>query len=224
VNDVFTHIYQVNGWGGAVGEYYSGSGSDDVQTREFVSQVRALIYRESVHSIIDLGCGDFRVGSQILTPGLDYTGIDIVASLIDRNNARFGSKNARFIACNIIEDQLPGADLCIIRQVLQHLSNEQITRILGKVSAFPLVVIAEHHPAPTRFKRCNLNKAAGGDVRIVYDSGVYLEEPPYSLQNLAILCRTPVREHVSAEGEVITTYLLDNRKVVSADSVQTGFR
>jgi hypothetical protein len=193
------------------GEYYSGSGSENWNTREFVSEVQTLVHRKSVHSIVDLGCGDFRVGSQILTPSVDYTGIDIVTSLIDSNNASFGSKNVRFIARNIIEDQLPGADLCIIRQVLQHLSNEQIARILEKISAYPLVVIAEHHPAPTRLRRCNVNKAAGGDVRIVYDSGVYLEEPPYSLQNLAILCRTPVREYVVAEGEVITTYLLDNR-------------
>jgi SAM-dependent methyltransferase len=208
---VFTDIYQNNRWGGCRGEYYSGDGSDEHMISEFVSAVRGLIQCQSIRSVVDLGCGDFRVGSQIVSEALDYTGIDIVAPLIERNNSEFISKKVRFLVRNIIDDQLPVADLCIIRQVLQHLSNEQIARILNKASAFSFVVIAEHHPAPTRVRIRNLNKAAGSDVRVLFDSGVYLETPPFGLRNLSVLCRTPVTNPLVHMGEIITTYLIDNR-------------
>lgn len=67
-------------------------------------------------------------------------------------------------------------DLCVVRQVLQHLSNDQITRVLKRLQPFKTAIVAEHHPA--RLLRPNLDKHTGADTRIEFDSGVYLEYPP----------------------------------------------
>jgi hypothetical protein len=55
---------------------------------QVVSAVPGL-QREGAFHHVDLGYGDFRVGSNFVTPDIDYTGIDIVTPLIDRNNQKF---------------------------------------------------------------------------------------------------------------------------------------
>src|SRR5947209_5260254 len=64
--DVFADIYKNNRWGGTPGTYNSGSGSRAGVTAPYVSTVRSLIHREGVHRIVDLGCGDFAIGQQLL--------------------------------------------------------------------------------------------------------------------------------------------------------------
>lgn len=212
VRAIFTDIYKSNRWGGEAGEFFSGSGSDAATACDFVDTVNAFIAENGVRSVVDLGCGDFRVGSRIAGPGLDYTGIDIVEDLIARNNNAFGGEGVRFVCLNIIEDALPEAELCLVRQVLQHLSNDQIAKILQKISRYPFAIIAEHHPDPARFVGPNLDKAVGSDVRVYSDSGVYPDHPPFSLEGVEVLCRTAPSKWLLSSDEAITTYLVRNKK------------
>ncbi|MFN5513605.1 MAG: methyltransferase domain-containing protein [Cyanobacteriota bacterium] len=80
-----------------------------------------------------MGCGDFQVGQQLLPLCSSYIGIDIVKVLIENNNNKFKDTKASFLCLNIIEDDLPTGDVCFVRQVLQHLSNAEITKILALV-------------------------------------------------------------------------------------------
>lgn len=211
VRTIFTDIYKSNRWGGEAGEFFSGSGSDAASTCDFVDTVNAFIADNGVRSVVDLGCGDFRVGSQIVRAGLEYTGVDIVEDLIARNNTTFGGDGVRFVCLNIIEDALPGAELCLVRQVLQHLSNDQIARILQKISRYPFAIIAEHHPGPARLVEPNLDKPAGSDVRVYSNSGVYPDRPPFSLAGVEVLCSTPPSKWLLSSDETITTYLVRNK-------------
>lgn len=181
VRRIFSAIYKSNRWGGKPGEFYSGSGSDAASAADFVRAVSQFIADNNIRTVADLGCGDFRVGRQIARPGIDYVGIDVVEELVQHNREKFAREGVRFACLNIIEDEPPESDLCLIRQVLQHLSNDQISKILAKLSRYRFAIISEHHPGPSKFMGYNFDKAAGSDVRIYFGSGVYLDQPPFSL-------------------------------------------
>src|SRR4051812_35693976 len=60
-SEIFGEIYQHNWWGGRAGEFYSGDGSDAEASAAFVRTVGDYIESHSIRSVVDLGCGDFRV-------------------------------------------------------------------------------------------------------------------------------------------------------------------
>jgi 2-polyprenyl-3-methyl-5-hydroxy-6-metoxy-1,4-benzoquinol methylase len=119
VASVFSEIYRRRLWA-AKGQadaapFYSGPGSDPAVSAPYIEAVQRLIEELGIASVVDLGCGDFRVGARLLRPGLAYHGIDVVEDLIKFNTEKFASANVQFSCRNIIEDELPAADLCLIR-------------------------------------------------------------------------------------------------------------
>ena len=204
LQEVFSDIYSHNRWGGKKGEFYSGDGSDDASNAPYVANVLRFIADHDVRSIVDIGCGDFQVGSKLVSPNLHYTGIDIVSPLIERNKLCFQSQNVVFMCANAVQDALPPADLCLIRQVLQHLSNAQISAILAKLMVYKYVLISEHHPAVAKTAP-NRDKLPGSGIRRLYGSGVYLEHPPFSMKNARVIFETPLK---GFKGDRLRTYLL----------------
>ncbi len=204
LQEVFSDIYSSNRWGGKKGEFYSGDGSDEESNAPYVANVLRFIVDNDIYSIVDIGCGDFQVGSKLVSPSLKYTGIDIVSPLIERNKSRFQSQNVNFMCVNAVQDSLPPADLCLIRQVLQHLSNAQISAILAKLGIYKYVLISEHHPAVAKTAP-NRDKLPGSGIRRLYGSGVYLEHPPFSVKNARVIFETPLK---GFKGDRLRTYLL----------------
>ncbi len=209
VKGVFTHIYQRNVWGGQPNEFFSGQGSTAPHATVYAETVRQFIAGRHLSSVVDLGCGDFVVGQSLQMDGVAYIGVDIVDDLIARNQRQFGGPNTSFVCRDIIADELPAADLCLIRQVLQHLSNAQIATILQKTQQYPLVLITEHYPAPGRTIVPNKDKPAGGDIRAIYNSAVYLDQPPFRLQPVSLLLEVEV-DPVGLPGETLRTFLVEN--------------
>jgi hypothetical protein len=64
----------------------------------------------------------------------DYTGVDIVPSLIAANSLRAqrGEIAGRFLTADITRDVLPGADIVLCRDCLVHLSFENIHRTVAR--------------------------------------------------------------------------------------------
>jgi len=203
--DVFSDIYAKGTWGNGQ-DLDSGSGSDDAASAPFVALLRAFIAEREIGSVVDLGCGDYRVSGKLADLPIDYTGVDVVPALVARNEAAFGSDRVRFLCRDIIVDPLPDADLCIVRQVFQHLSNDQIARVLRRLTGFRYAIVAEHHPA--RLFKPNLDKDTGADTRIDFDSGVYLEHPPFSVAGVSVIATTPL-PHLMRPGEHLTVYLIE---------------
>jgi len=113
-------------------------------------------------------------------PSLHYIGLDVAPNLIEYNSRAFSSDNTQFICANAVTADLPSGDCLIIRQVLQHLGNDQVTSILSKTKKFKYVLITEHLPVhPEQF---NKDKKQGPDIRLFYRSGVFIEEPPFGLK------------------------------------------
>ena len=182
--EVFSEIYEKNKWGGSKDEFCSGSGSDDEQlVSAYISMIseKASIEGFKGLTFVDLGCGDFRVGKQLLPLCSSYIGVDIVKPLIHRNQEKFGNATTHFMYLEIVEDELPDGDVCFVRQVLQHLSNQQIISVLKKLKKYKWVFITEHYPTDNDAIKPNIGMVHSADVRVYNNSGVYLSEPPFEL-------------------------------------------
>ncbi|MBB4368929.1 hypothetical protein GGD63_001708 [Bradyrhizobium sp. cir1] len=130
----FERIERTNLWGAA--SSVSGLGSEDVATDAIREALPPLLQRLGVRSLLDAPCGDAGwIGRMKLD--LDYTGIDIVPSLIAANSERAarGEVSGRFHVRDITRDLLPPADLILCRDCLVHLSFDNIARALRNFRA-----------------------------------------------------------------------------------------
>ncbi len=202
---VFSRIYEDGLWGRGDGGFHSGSGSIDAYAVAYVQTLQRYIAEHAIRSVVDLGCGDFNVGKRIAELGIDYTGADVVPALIRHHSALYGSERVRFVQLDIVNDALPDGDLCLIRQVLQHLSNEQIARILPRLARYPHVLVTEHYPAPGAHVRPNLDKTHGHDTRIEDDSAVFLDKPPFGARVNGVLLEHETQA-LKRPGEVLRTF------------------
>ena len=206
VAEVFAEVYAVGGWGD--GETFdSGSGSRGEPAARYVDAVRALIQAHDVRTAVDVGCGDFRVAAQFAGDLAHYRGVDVVPDLIARNQAVFGGTACEFAVLDATRDELPDADLCLVRQVLQHLSTVEIAAILDRCERFPLVVVTEHWPAEAARSVPNVDKPHGPDTRLDRGSWVDIGAAPFSRGPVAELVRVPVDRPLFHRGETIRTHL-----------------
>lgn len=187
---VFTTIYENNHWGSNGAAFYSGFGSNETYGTPFADLIAERVDQLDIHSIADLGCGDFQIGSLITSkrPEVNYTGADVCEKLVDHLSENFKSDHVDFQTVDLFKDPLPKADACVIRQVLQHLNNKQIKTILGKVSqVYKYAFITESHPM--NLTSPNLDNATGTQVR--HDgrngSGVYINLEPFNCEAEEIL-------------------------------------
>jgi SAM-dependent methyltransferase len=188
---LFGRIYHENMWGGNKGEFYSGPGSDDFVGTEYARVVKEYIRKHNIKSVVDIGCGDFRVARQFITADVDYTGIDVVPDLIANNQKLYGAPNIRFKNIDVTKESIPDADLCTIRQVLQHLSNDHIRAILGKVKKFDHLIVSEHVLLREGVVP-NLDMPADWNTRIEMNSFVALDQPPYNAETELLLDVDPL--------------------------------
>jgi hypothetical protein len=181
VGEIFATIYRKKLWGGRLSfGAYSGSGSrNKAVVSPYVSAVRKFLMSLDRPSVVDLGCGDFHVGSQLVDCASDFIGCDVVDFIVERNRRRFPSVEFRIV--NAIDDNLPEGEVVLVRQVLQHLSNAQVAKILPKLSQYKYAVITEHVPGFAGFVP-NLDKETGPDNRLSFGSGIVLTEPPFNLK------------------------------------------
>ena len=178
--DAFSRIYESSPWSPTDGASYDSSASYfGVAAESFVRQAIEFMKCRGIESIADLGCGDFQVGQRITSRcDVKYVGVDIVQAMVARNQISFGNDRISFLCADLAVDPLPDADLCLIRQVLQHLSNAEIHAVLENISHYKYALISEHVPkSPKSFNR---DKPHGPDVRAYFGSGIYLERKPFS--------------------------------------------
>ena len=187
--EIFKEIYRKNIWGGRLTRgAYSGSGSRNRRVVDpYVSALRGFLLKVGRPSVVDLGCGDFHVGKQFLDYSKSYVACDIVDFVIEENRRRYPGVD--FIVVDATKDKLPSGEVILIRQVFQHLSNEQISKILPKLAEFKYAVVTEHIPAFREFLP-NLDKRTGPDHRVSMGSGIELTSPPFNLKatSLSVLC------------------------------------
>jgi hypothetical protein len=203
---VFTDIYLHNEWGGKTGEFFSGSGSRGKYADIYCSQIKSFLESNNLKNItiIDLGCGDFEIGKSLVNENIEYIGVDIVAPLIEWNNKKYSSSHVSFVCLDMISDELPEGDVCLIRTVFQHLSNDEVKKILPKLSQYKCCLITEHYPENDN---CipNKDKPHGGDIRLFDNSAIYLDKPPFNVTHMQQIFTI----HHEMGGE-LRTFLITN--------------
>jgi len=200
-SEIFSAIYANNIWGNhsAAGEKFcSGNGSHDENIIvPYINTLIQMLTNNGIRNIVDLGCGDFWIMRHVLGTLAEnnytffYTGIDVVAELINYNAAHSRHPNIKFICRDAADDEpLPDGELLIIRQVLQHLSNVDIQKILAKTNKFKFLFITEQiYDAPDAVY--NVDMQTTNSIRLRYKSGVYLEHAPFNYKNIVHLLKIP---------------------------------
>jgi hypothetical protein len=194
--EIFETIYNEKMWGGhfRLSQFHSGSGSHDARLVEpYVAAVRTYLATFAGDPVIvDIGCGDFSVGSQFVDRAARCIACDVVESLVNANRKRFRRPNLEFRVLDAIEDPLPPGDIALLRQVLQHLSNGHIAAIVPKLKQYRVVIVTEHLPSNPNFVP-NLDAPSGLDTRLRNHSGVVLSAPPFNMTvtTSRIICEVP---------------------------------
>jgi SAM-dependent methyltransferase len=213
IKDTFQRIYESKAWGDNGDGYCSGNGSQGEIVDRYCSQVIQVINDYKVSSILDLGCGDFTVARRIIqATGVRYIGVDVVPELIEHHVRQFSAPFVSFVCADISHDALPDSELCIVRQVFQHLSNDEINLALRNISKFPMCLISEH--TPVHPKSFNRDKPHGPDIRLYYRSGVYVERPPF-FRTIVASWEIPLEEN-----SVLRTVLVRNLVAQSPTNAQ----
>jgi hypothetical protein len=190
-SDVFNDVYRSKSWGDEEGSaFFSGLGSRGRPAEDYVREMTSLLKQHEQElgrpiTVIDIGCGDFEVGRALVeqVPALSYIGCDIVPPLIEFLQNHYASDRVRFQQLDVVEDRPPSGDVCLIRQVFQHLSNADISKALQNLGEFRTIYVTEGQPE-IRTGSPNPDKPAGFDVRFDWrrgiGRGVELAEPPFS--------------------------------------------
>lgn len=207
---VFDHIYATGVWGGSKECPSSGQGSRGPVVEEFVREISKFIASKNAKSIVDIGCGDFHVGKELLAAtaaDVKYTGIDVSSIVVDHVGKLYAGQNVSFLCGDASEMPLPNADICLIRQVLQHLSNAQIMKICEKCAQYKYVIVIEHYPPGERLFKPNLDKPHGADTRLEDHSAVVLDKPPFNLKNVRTLLNVPAKIDDPSWGRLVTVVI-----------------
>lgn len=153
--EVFSSIYSDNIWIKG-----SGPGSTIEQGRPFITFVQQILDEFDIQSIVDLGCGDWVLAHEINWKNRNYLGLDVVSKVIDRNKLLYSSCNIQFSKLDGITQELPQSDLLICKNVLQHLPNADILKILAQIKKYKYVVIVNDFNANNSFT--NYDTSLGG--------------------------------------------------------------
>lgn len=176
--ETFATPYACGYWGRIQNQpYFSGTGSLPENVGPYLRLVSEYIRANAIRSVVDLGCGDFRASGALDLNGASYLGVDIVSRMIDYNTRHFASDQVRFVRLDFGRDGLPAADLCLIKQVLQHWSNADILTLLPRLDVYRHVLILDGWLAAGATPGRNLDIPTGGRSR---DGGLYLEAPPFN--------------------------------------------
>lgn len=99
-------------------------------------QLQRLLKEKQITSVVDLGCGDWQFSKMLNWSGIHYIGVDVIPTVVQRNNELYGTPLIQFVHLDATKDDLPAADLLICKDVLQHLSDSDIQGIIPKLSQF----------------------------------------------------------------------------------------
>jgi len=208
--DVFREIYEKRLWGGGPALFSSGAGSTPAEAQIYAEAVGQFLTEKGVTSVVDVGCGNFTVGALLQRDGLGYVGIDLVDELVSHNQRHYGSPYTRFLCLDAVTVPLPEAEVALVRQVMQHLSNAEIMSMLANLRRYRYVIVTEHHPAPDKASHVNRDKPHGPDTRVLDGSAVKLDCPPFEANVVGTLLEVQPETCLVSPGECLRTVVIEN--------------
>lgn len=144
----FETIYKYNLWG-----FGSGTGSVPMNNGPYMEFIQAFINEHrDIRTALDVGCGDWQISKDVDWKDIHYMGIDVVEEVIQSNIKRYSGEKTRFKVLDLYKDDIPDADLIIVRDVIHHLSNDKISTMLAKLDKVRykyLLISGDVNRAPT---------------------------------------------------------------------------
>lgn len=154
---IFTTIYDKNYWEMGQSETKSGLGSTLGCTASISKSLLELIEKLEIKNMLDVSCGEWnwmRLIKPRFPEGFKYTGLDIVASVVDRVKSLYGDDRTQFIHSDMLSymKSLPdkSVDLILCRHTFEHLREEYTFKCINemkRVAKFSL--ITTHRIAPS---------------------------------------------------------------------------
>jgi len=130
---LFTQVYETAGWDSA--ESGSGTGSELRATVDIRERLSELLTRLGATSLLDAPCGDLNWMRHIELPVQEYHGVDIVPSVVEKNQREYGDEQRHFAVADLTRDKLPRADVILCRDCLVHVSFQDAAVILENFRA-----------------------------------------------------------------------------------------
>ncbi|HUK57754.1 MAG TPA: class I SAM-dependent methyltransferase [Stellaceae bacterium] len=148
MEEVFTRIYDGNGWGSR--ETRSGYTSELGYTRVVRGHIERLLRDYKVRVFFDCPCGDFNWMSKVRLPeDTRYIGGEIVPELVADLERRYHDGRHDFVRLNIVDDPLPQADMWMCRTVLFHFPNAEVIKVLRNFARSPVgLLLATQYEFP----------------------------------------------------------------------------
>jgi SAM-dependent methyltransferase len=158
----------------------SGGGSTPAYTEGYRRFLESFIREHGIRSVLDFGCGDWQFSRLVDWGDVLYYGVEGVPALVARLRMEHGAPNRIFYVVDPAGPELPNhVDLLICKDVLQHLPNADVQRLLQV--AFPCarhwILVNDKDPDPAR---------NNGDVHTSLYRCLDLRAPPFSLHGTEI--------------------------------------
>lgn len=167
--EIFSDIYARRVWGDG-----SGGGSAPGVAGPWAAIASRVIAELKPKTVLDVGCGDGWASAGIELGDAAYLGIDPVDSIVEYCREMHIVGNRQFLPVDAITQLLPDADLVLLKEVTQHLSDASVLALIEKLRRYPAVL--------------HCSALSPGDFAAV-DGGyrpVCLEMPPFNLQTEAV--------------------------------------
>lgn len=168
-SDAFEGVYRRNVWSEGDEstyklDYYSGSGSIPKNVPMYLKLLQDIFNDNRFMTIVDLGCGDFKLMEKIsVPPKKSYKGFDVVDGLIKRNQKQYTKKNIKFYYIEDLKDfKGQKADLLIIKDVMQHWSNRDIKYFLDNILPNFRYALITNDTQKDLSKQANVDISNGG--------------------------------------------------------------
>ena len=159
-HEAFETIYQENYWG--VEESRSGWGSTLEYTGPLRTALEKLTRKLGTRVMFDAPCGDFNWMRHVRLPeGCRYIGGDIVAPLVAELQVQYAGPTRQFQVIDIVNDELPQADLWLCRDVLFHLPTADIIKALKNFARRRFLTCL---PLTYDFQKFNADVKPGGSA------------------------------------------------------------
>lgn len=180
LSEAFNSIYQEGKWGSPL---CSGPGSWHPPLVEaYIDCVKSFLKDQNLLKVahaIDLGCGDFNIGSKLLSSLFRLKAIDIAPDIIRYCKTKFQGLPVEFTCGDARSIDLEDIDIVFIRQVLQHLSNSDIQQVLSNTGkSCRYLVVTEHIPAGNFIPNADI-RSGNPSTRLARLSGVDIMQKPF---------------------------------------------